>query len=76
MTKKVLYNGKKYKVSFQAYGFEDSRFCINGEPTSFYMSDEKIINLDVFKMYAERAIKEYVAKKTAEKVFKEWNGKI
>lgn len=76
MTKKVLYDGKEYKISFQSYGYGDSRFCVNGEATSFYMSDQKLSNVDEFKKYAKKAIEEYIAKKIAEKTFEQWDGKI
>jgi hypothetical protein len=76
MTKKVLYDEKEYKISFQSYGFGDSRFCVNGEATSFYTSNVNLTNVDEFKKNAKRAIKEYIDKKIAEEIFEEWDGKI
>jgi uncharacterized Fe-S cluster protein YjdI len=76
MTKKVLYEGKEYKIFFQSYGYGYSRFCVNGEPTSFYIPNEKLTNVESFKSYAKKAIKEYIAKKVAEDTFEQWDGKI
>jgi hypothetical protein len=76
MTKKVLYEGEEYKISFQSYGYGDSRFCVNGEVTSFYLANEKLNNVDEFKRQAKRAIEEYTAKKIAEETFEQWDGKL
>lgn len=76
MTKKVLYEGKEYKISFQSYGYENSRFCVNGEWTSFYMSDQNLTNVEEFKKYVKKAIKEYNSKKMAKETFEQWDGKI
>lgn len=76
MSKKVTYEGKEYKISFISYGYGDSRFCVNGDPTSFYMSNEKLTDVESFKSYAKKAIKEYTTKKIAEETFENWDGTI
>jgi hypothetical protein len=76
MNKKVIYEGKEYKISFHSYGYGDSRFCVNGEATSFYMPNEKLNDVESFKSYAKKAIKEYIEKKIAEETFEQWDGKL
>jgi len=75
-TKKVEYEGKLYKISFTSYGYSDSRLCVEGEATAEYMNNGSLQNVEVFKKYAKRAIQQYIEKKTAERAFEEWDGKL
>ncbi len=74
--KTVEYNNVKYTITFEAYGYGDSRFCVNGEATSFYMSNKNLNDVDAFKSQCKRAIEEYIAKKEAQKNFDAWDGKL
>lgn len=76
MKKKVTYKGLDYTITFRPFAYSDSRFVINGEDSSFTMSNKSITHLGHFKYYAELAIKEYVARHNAKKLFNEWDGKL
>lgn len=74
--KKVEYKGITYKITFIPYGYGDSRFTVNGEPTEFYLRNEQLTNLVVFKKYAKQAIEQYIAKHNAQEIFDNWDGKL
>ncbi len=75
-SKRVEYEGKEYDISFESYGYGDSRFLVNGEPTKWYVSNERLLHLNTFKETAKRAIQEYISKKAAEENFNKWDGKL
>lgn len=74
--KEVEYEGVTYKITFEEYGFSDSRFCVNGEPTHWSISTDRLTNLTAFKETAKRAIRDYVAKQVAQENFDKWDGKL
>lgn len=74
--KEVEYEGIIYQITFESYGYSDSRFCVNGEPTHWSISTNRLTNLNAFKETAKRAIKDYVAKQLAQENFNKWDGKL
>lgn len=74
--KEIEYNGEKFKVGFQSYAYSYSRFVINGEVSSVYEKNESLLDIDIVKTTAKKAIEEYIARRVANKNFKEWNGKL
>lgn len=74
--KKVTYEGIEYSVSFERYGYTDSRFCINGETSSEYMDNSKLTDIGQFRNGVTKAIKEYITRHKSKEEFEKWNGVI
>lgn len=74
--KKVIYEGRKYRVSFIEFGFDSSRFMINGEPSDKFINNKAITNLEIFSSLVKLAIEEYIEREKAHKRFKQWDGKL
>lgn len=76
MKKVVYYEGQKYHITFESYGYDSSRFIVNGETSSLYLSDKGLLKLDNFKDFAIESIKEYINRHKAEEAFRNWDGKL
>jgi hypothetical protein len=76
MPKKVEHKGKKYKVSWISYAFTKCRLVINGVPSEIIMLQEDLTDVESYKLYAKRAIESYDTRKSSEKAFNDWDGKL
>jgi hypothetical protein len=76
MAKKVEFEGKKYKITYDSYGFDSSRLFVNGEGSGITMYNGDLLKVELFKEYAKRAIIEYIKRLKVRSVFNEWDGKL
>lgn len=74
--KTVEYNGRKYKVSHQDYGFTRQLIIINGEGSTSQIDNDRLDDVLAWKREVKKAIKEYEERSTARKEFDEWDGKL
>ncbi|MFA5152091.1 MAG: hypothetical protein WC554_06005 [Clostridia bacterium] len=74
--KNVEYEGIIYNITFESFGYSDSRFCVNDEPTSWCLSNNRLTDINAFKETAKRAIKSYISKQIAQENFDKWDGKL
>lgn len=75
-SKTVEYEGKTYTITFESFGYGDSRFCVNGVSTNWTIANNRLTHISSFKETARRAIQDYLAKQRAEEAFKQWDGKL
>lgn len=76
MKKVVTYEGIKYNITLQEYGYSASRLVVNNSPSSRWIANENLLQLDIFKNEVEKAIKEYVNRMKLHNDFNKWDGKI
>lgn len=76
MKKKVTYEGVQYEITSKPFAYSDTRFIVNGEESSTYIPNKQLHNIEAFSRYATLAIQEYIDRHTAQKAFKDWDGKL
>jgi len=74
--KTVNYNGKKYKVDHEDYGITNQVILINGENSTFHISNDNLDDISSWKKEVTKAIIEYEVRATAREEFDKWDGKL